>query len=78
MYYITITERRINSRRHIAERCGSLVDVLNSPFFKYASNIDAPYLYELHRGNWKYEGLLNIREFRQKILDAVAGGYATL
>lgn len=78
MFYITAIGRRINSRRHIVERCRSLVDVLNSPFFKYASNSDTPCLYELHRGNWKYEGLLNNVEFRQEIVDAVAEGCATL
>lgn len=50
MYYVTITARRKNGRRHIHERFGSYD--LAIKYVKKLSDLNSKYLIEIYDGRW--------------------------
>lgn len=73
MFYITITGRRINSRRHIGEKCRTVREIVASPFWKYAA--DNPKVeYDLYRGDWSFIGSLSDPDLRAFVEDLNRGG----
>lgn len=54
MYYITITAKRKNAKRHIAKKVNTIEDAKKSPFYNYAKEKDCKYNYEIYTGKWDF------------------------